>query len=170
MSLRLAPDYGMVKAALGIPCGGVELSLESGATVATARESTPEPPPGKEPRMADPRENAADVPAIAREASLGILGPDWDTEDAYWQSAYPERPYARADRSYEYYRAAYRYGTEHATLWPGREWADAESDLRAGWATTDDPARPSWDEMQDAIRDAWDHVRGRSTDDRTHIR
>jgi len=119
--------------------------------------------------MADYRERASDVPAINVESSLALLGPDWETEDAYWQSAYPARPYARADRSYEYYRTAYRYGAERSTIWQDREWSDAEDALRDGWVSADD-STSSWDEMRDAIRDAWDHVRGRSRDDRTHIR
>lgn len=118
--------------------------------------------------MADHTERA-EVHAISVEASLALPGPDWDAEDAYWQSAYPARPYARADRSYEYYRSAYRFGAERATRWAGRDWPDAEADLRKSWGSSGDPARP-WEEMRDAIRDAWDHVRGRSDDDRTHIR
>lgn len=120
--------------------------------------------------MAEPRDPAADVAAISAPASPVTLGPDWETEDAYWQSAYPERPYARADRSYEYYRSAYRYGAERAARWRAREWADAERDLREGWARVEDGASAAWEEMKDAVRDAWDHVRGRSQDDRTHIR
>ena len=119
--------------------------------------------------MADYRERAPDVPAISAESSLALLGPDWETEDAYWQSAYPARPYARADRGFEYYRAAYRYGAERATIWHDREWKNAERDLREGWHSAAD-ASGSWEEMRDAVRDAWDHVRGRSRDDRTHIR
>src|SRR5512138_795608 len=113
--------------------------------------------------MADYRETHADgptAPAISVPASLATRGPDWETEDAYWQSAYPERPYARADRSYEYYRAAYRYGTERATQWRGHEWAAAEQALREGWTATPDGESSSWEEMRDAVRDAWDRVRG----------
>lgn len=123
--------------------------------------------------MADSRETPADgptTPAINVSASMATLGPDWETEDAYWQSAYPERPYARADRSYEYYRAAYRYGTERATQWRDLDWHAAESALREGWPATPEGDAGSWEEMRDAVRDAWDRVRGRSTDDRTHIR
>lgn len=115
-------------------------------------------------------ERETGIPAVNAAASLVTLGPDWETEDAYWQSAYPERPYARADRGYEYYRSAYRYGTERATLWQGREWADAESDLQSGWQAVDDVVSATWEEMKEAVHDAWDRVRGRSRDDRTHIR
>jgi len=121
--------------------------------------------------MAEPRDTpAGDVAAITTSASLVTSGPDWESEDAYWQSAYPERPYARADRSYEYYRAAYRYGAERAARWRGREWSDAERELGSGWEAYDEGTSATWDEMKDAVRDAWDHVRGRSRDDRTHIR
>jgi hypothetical protein len=119
--------------------------------------------------MTDFRESGADVPAVSVDSSLATFGPDWDTEDAYWQSAYPERPYARADRSYEYYRAAYRFGAESAMRWRGREWPDTEHRLRADWLAGEHVAS-TWEEMGDAIRDAWDRVRGRSRDDRTHIR
>jgi len=120
--------------------------------------------------MADYRDRTADVNAVSAESSLAAFGPDWDTEDAYWQSAYPERPYARADRGYEYYRSAYRYGADCAVRMRAREWEDAERALRDGWSSGEDASGASWDEMKDAIRDAWDHVRGRSSDDRTHIR
>lgn len=119
--------------------------------------------------MPDFRERAADVPAINLAGSLVTLGPDWEAEDAYWQSAYPERPYARADRSYAYYRSAYLFGAERAMEWRGREWTDAERDLEARWSGYAE-ASGSWEEMRDAVRDAWDHVRGSSQDDRTHIR
>lgn len=119
--------------------------------------------------MAELRQNAAESSAVNAPTSLATRGPDWETEDAYWQSAYPARPYARADRGYEYYRAAYRYGTERATKWRDREWADAERELREGWPSDDQTSTP-WEEMRDAVRDAWDHIRGRSRDDRTHIR
>ena len=120
--------------------------------------------------MADDRQATAEIPALNAPTSLATLGPDWETEDAYWQSAYPERPYARADRSYEYYRSAYRYGTERATQWQSREWGDAERELSGAWPKVGEETSPTWDEIKEAVRDAWDRVRGKSEDDRTHIR
>ena len=120
--------------------------------------------------MAESREGAADVRAMNLEPSLVTLGPDWDTEDAYWQSAYPGRPYARADRGYEYYRSAYRFGAERAMAWRDREWPGVERDLERAWERLADASSCAWAEMKEAIRDAWDRVRGRSSDDRTHIR
>jgi hypothetical protein len=123
--------------------------------------------------MAEFHETHADgssTPEINLAPSMATAGPDQETEDAYWQSAYPERPYARADRGYEYYRSAYRYGTERATQWRERDWASAERALRDGWLQMSGGDLSSWEEMRDAVRDAWDRVRGRSADDRTHIR
>jgi hypothetical protein len=109
-------------------------------------------------------------PAVSMESAVGTRGPDWEIEDAYWQSAYPERPYARADRNYEYYRSAYRYGFDAAMRHERREWSEVEHELRRRWAVDREGSDATWDEMKDAVRDAWDHVRGRSDDDRTHIR
>ena len=118
--------------------------------------------------MAELRQSSPDV--VSAESSIALFGPDWDTEDAYWQSAYPERTYARADRGYEYYRSAYRHGAESSVRGWGREWDDVEHAVRAAWAAAEHASVSTWEEVKEAIRDAWDRVRGRSADDRTHIR
>ena len=125
--------------------------------------------------MTDPRAGPAtgsdETPSVGPETTTTVArGPDWDSEDAYWQSAYPERPYARADRTYEYYRTAYRYGVAAAIRYHDREWADVERELARVWGIHHDSSRDGWAEMRDAVRDAWNHVRGVSEDDRTHIR
>ena len=118
--------------------------------------------------MPELRHSSPDV--VSAESSIALWGPDWQTEDAYWQSAYPGRTYARADRSYEYYRSAYRHGAESAVRWWGREWDDVEPAVRSTWIAAEHASVSTWEEMNEAIRDAWDRVRGRSSDDRTHIR
>ncbi|HEX6631784.1 MAG TPA: hypothetical protein VF048_11875 [Gemmatimonadaceae bacterium] len=89
-------------------------------------------------------------------------GIDWNTEDAYWQTNYSSRPYATADRDYDYYRPAYRYGTESASRYRGRNWNDVESDLRSGWDTYEHrgAGQSTWENMKDAVRDAWNRVTG----------
>jgi hypothetical protein len=115
-------------------------------------------------------DNGTDLAARAIDATPVASGPNWQSEDAYWQSAYPGRPYARADRSYEYYRTAYRYGLDAALRYFDRDWNEVERELRRVWDTHQDSSPASWEEMSGAIRDAWDHVRGDCEDDRTHIR
>ena len=117
-----------------------------------------------------PTDSAGDISAVTLGAATATLGPQWASEDAYWQSAYPERPYARADRGYEYYRSAYRFGVNAAVWHPEREWDEVESDLQDAWSAHSGAPECSWEEMRAAVRDAWDHVRGQSADDRTHIR
>ena len=56
----------------------------------------------------------------------------WTQEDAHWQAHFHSRPYAQADRGYEHYRPAYRYGHGAATQHAGREWHEVESDLERG--------------------------------------
>ena len=98
--------------------------------------------------------------------------PDWSTDDAFWQSNYSTRPYASADRSYDHYRPAYRYGFESARLHRGREWGDVEANLRSGWDRyehRDASHQSTWDEIKDAARDAWDRVRGHGSSRRDRV-
>ena len=53
---------------------------------------------------------------------------DWTTEDQYWRKNWSKRPYATADRGYDFYRPGYQYGYEAANRYRGREWNDVESD------------------------------------------
>ena len=87
---------------------------------------------------------------------------DWSTDDAFWQSNYSTRPYASADRSYDHYRPAYRYGFESARHYVGRQWDEAEPDLRQGWEKYEHRGESptAWDEIKHAVRDAWDRVVG----------
>ena len=104
---------------------------------------------------------AADNPGVNMGVSGSMHDVDWQTHEDHWRDRYASRPYARADRAYEYYRPAYRYGTESAYRFDGRNWDDAEHSLRAGWADARGEGGAAWDDVKDAVRDAWDRVRGR---------
>jgi hypothetical protein len=84
----------------------------------------------------------------------------WETEDNYWFENFTSRPYALGPDFYERFRPAYRYGFESARHHMGRDWDEAESDLRRGWETYEDrgQAPSAWEEIKDAVRDAWDRV------------
>ncbi len=88
-------------------------------------------------------------------------GRDWNTDERYWEQNYGSRPYARADRSFDHYRGAYRYGHESANRHSGREWNDVEPDLRRGWDNYEHRGehKSTWDEVKDAVKDAWHRVR-----------
>ena len=125
--------------------------------------------------MADfTRNSAADIVAGNPGINMGTSGSlheiDWGTEglgaafsetdDAHWRERYHTRPYASADRGYEHYRPAYRYGAAAASRHAGREWADVEGDLERGWDSARGHSTSAWGEVKDAARDAWDRVRG----------
>jgi hypothetical protein len=84
----------------------------------------------------------------------------WTTEDEYWRTHFASRPYAQADRSYEFYRPGYRYGVDAANRFRGRRWEEAESDIRSGWDRFEHRAQATWDNVKDAVHDAWDRITG----------
>lgn len=122
--------------------------------------------------MADfTRNSVADMAAANPGINMGTTGSMRDTDyasDDLWgqhsaalRESYPSRPYARADRSFEHYLPAYRYGYTSAAQHAGRDWHEAEHDLARGWEGARGTSESSWDEVKDAARDAWDRVRGR---------
>ena len=92
---------------------------------------------------------------------------DWSGEESYWRSNFSSRPYARADRGFDYYSPAYRYGYESANQYRGRQWNDVETDLRSGWDRYEHRGQSTWENVKDAVKDAWHRVTGggdKSTD------
>ncbi len=113
--------------------------------------------------MADfSKDSAADMAAGNPGLNMGTTGSmhdiEWDAEDEYWETTYPTRPYARADRSYAHYRPAYRYGAWIASQHGHHGWENVESELARGWAHARGTSHLSWDEAKHAVRDAWDRV------------
>jgi outer membrane lipoprotein SlyB len=81
---------------------------------------------------------------------------DPTAEEAYWRDEHRNRPYYKADYSYEDdYLPAYRYGY-------GSSETGDENSLRSGWESSRGKSRLTWDEAKLAVRDAWDR-RGRSS-------
>jgi hypothetical protein len=106
-------------------------------------------------QMSDP--NAFDRVSPAEDPSWQAA---WETEDNYWHENFSSRPYALGADYYDRFRPAYRYGFESAQHHLGRDWTDAESDLRRGWDSYQHrgEAPGAWEEIRDAVRDAWDRV------------
>lgn len=85
---------------------------------------------------------------------------DWAAHDEYWRENYGERPYSKADRAYEFYQPAYKYGHESAFFYGGRSWdKDVEDDLARGWEQARADSNCTWDEVKDAVRDAYERAR-----------
>jgi hypothetical protein len=82
----------------------------------------------------------------------------WNDEETYWRSNWRARPYAQADRGFDYYSPGYRYGFDAANKYHGRQWNDVEPDLRSGWDKYEHRGQSTWEHMKDAVRDAWNRV------------
>jgi hypothetical protein len=82
----------------------------------------------------------------------------WNNEETYWRDNWRARPYAQADRGFDYYSPGYRYGFESASKHRGRQWNDVEPELRSGWDKYEHRGQSTWDHMKDAVRDAWNRV------------
>ena len=83
---------------------------------------------------------------------------DPTVEDAYWRENYSTRPYAQADRAYEYYHPAYRYGWESRMRNGTRQWDEVESDLERGWDKFKGESKLTWSEAKFAAKDAWNRI------------
>jgi phage tail tape-measure protein len=81
-------------------------------------------------------------------------------EDAYWRDNYSTRPYAVADRDYNFYQPAYRYGWEARSSYKDAKWDDVESKLDEGWDAGRGTSTLAWHEAMPATRDAWNRFDG----------
>ena len=79
-------------------------------------------------------------------------------EDAYWRDNYNSRPYASADRGYDFYQPAYRYGWESRAKYQGKQYDAVESDLERGWDSFKGSSKMTWNEARLATKDAWHRV------------
>jgi hypothetical protein len=86
---------------------------------------------------------------------------EWEPHERHWREHFASRPYVQADRGYEHYRDAYRYGASSAARHRGREWHVVEPELEGGWTSARGASRSTWAEMKAAARDAWERARGR---------
>jgi hypothetical protein len=78
-------------------------------------------------------------------------------EEKYWRETYATRPYA-ANRSYDDYGPAYRYGWESYGLYNGVRFDEAEVDLERDWDSAKGKSKLEWKHAKHATRDAYDRV------------
>jgi len=81
-------------------------------------------------------------------------------EDAYWRENYSTRPYATADRGYEYYQPAYRYGWESRAKHGNKDFDSVAGDLQKGWDKARGSSPMEWGEARTAVSDAWHRPSG----------
>ena len=104
--------------------------------------------------------NRDDRDILSTGASTGStgIGSDWATEERYWRDTWSTRPYAQADRGFDYYSPGYQYGYEAANRYRGRNWDEVEGDVRGGWDRFENRGQRTWEHVKDAVRDAWNRV------------
>jgi uncharacterized protein (TIGR02271 family) len=77
---------------------------------------------------------------------------------AHWKQRY-----GSAGGTYDDYQPAYQFGADLAEdeRYRGRQWADAEPDVRADWERKNPGS--TWDKFKDSIRYAWARVTGKAS-------
>ncbi|MCL4181162.1 MAG: hypothetical protein KJ072_25880 [Verrucomicrobia bacterium] len=83
---------------------------------------------------------------------------DHTAEDAYWRTHYAERAYVDRDTPYEIYQAAYQTGYEGPHQYPGKTFAEVESNLQRDFEKSEGNSTLTWDKARNATRDAWNRV------------
>ncbi len=81
-------------------------------------------------------------------------------EDSYYRNHWSSTYGSGAGSTYEAYRPAYAYGAQMARsdLYSGRNWDDAEPELRRGWEQSAGTDQSSWDKVKEAVRHGWDRM------------
>jgi hypothetical protein len=66
----------------------------------------------------------------------------------------PLAPNANADLL----NAAYRYGWESRSQFPGEPFCDVEPELKIGWESSEAGLALGWEHVRAAVRDGWYHA------------
>lgn len=93
---------------------------------------------------------------LAGKGAAEALNPT--VEDEYWRENYRTRDYVAADRSYEYYQPAYRFGWESYSQYGHRQFDELDDDLAREWDTRRGNSLQTWRQARAAARDAWMRV------------
>jgi hypothetical protein len=144
-----APGAHAVGTGIGAAVGGA--AVVAGAVVTGAAIGTAAGPIGTAAGAAV----GAVVGGLAGKHFAEDINPS--VEEKYWRETYATRPYA-ANKSYEEYGPAYRYGWESYTRHNGGQFDDVENDLERNWDVAKGKSRLKWVHAKPAARDAWDRL------------
>lgn len=93
---------------------------------------------------------------LAGKGAAEVVNPT--VEDTYWRENFSNRPYATADRNYEAYQPAYKYGWESYGKNRGKKYEEVERDLEKNWDAARGTSKLTWNEAKMATKDAWHRV------------
>lgn len=87
-----------------------------------------------------------------------------EEESNYWRDNYSTRQYAKADRSYDHYEPAYRYGWESYQQHNAKPFPEVEPHLERDWNARRGNSDLDWQDARPATHDAWARLEGRRRD------
>ena len=105
--------------------------------------------------------NFSDVGLTGGAANPGSFSGDWNLDERWWRENFRNRPYVTADRRFEDYAPAYRFGYDAANRYRGKNWNDVEFNLSTDWEKYEGRGDSTWEKVKDSVRDAWDNLTGR---------
>jgi hypothetical protein len=76
----------------------------------------------------------------------------------HFKERYQQAPYYQANREWNDYEPAYKYGYDTYGQYRGRDFDSVESDLERKWDQTRGESRLAWNEARAAVRDGWHHI------------
>ena len=96
------------------------------------------------------------VGAKAGGAVAEAVNPTEYTE--HFRSSYESAPYYSANRTWNDYEPAYKYGYDRYSEYRGQKFDDIESNLERDWNATRGKSQLAWDEARGAVRDGWHYI------------
>lgn len=76
----------------------------------------------------------------------------------HFRSNYQTTPYYSANRTWNDYEPAYKYGYDTYGAYRGQRFDDVESKLESDWDATRGKSRLAWNEARGAVRDGWHFI------------
>lgn len=136
---------------IGAAVGGVAAGVGAGAAIG-AMTGTVAGPVGTVVGAAV----GAIVGGLAGKGVAEVMDPT--VEQAYWRANYSDRPYVGSNGKFEDYGPAYGLGASAFSLYRGRSFDDAESDLSRDWGNSRGKSSLDWAGAKEATRDGWNRV------------
>jgi len=93
------------------------------------------------------------------------------TEDKYWSTEYPSRPYYSKTVTYKNLEPAYRYGAESSTKYNGRPFEEVEKTLQTEWTNSRGDSTVTWEQARGAVKDSYTRTKeanGKTTETRSN--
>ena len=80
------------------------------------------------------------------------------TYNEHFQRSYDSADYYVADRDWNDYEPAYKYGYDTYGQYRGQRFEDVEADLERNWEATKANSRLAWNDAKGAVRDGWHYI------------